>query len=116
MMNIDNLTVGQLKEINMLLMGPKKNEEHPYKIGEPYMIRTATMIQTGRLKWVGAQELVLEEAAWIADTGRFSDALRDMSVLNEVEPFPSGEVIIGRGAMVDAVIPQWNGKLPTVKK
>lgn len=123
-MNIDALTVGQLKakfkpfkkEINMLLNGPQKKEEHPYKIGDAYLIRTVTMTLAGRLKCVCDKELVIEQAAWIADTGRFSDALRDMSVLNEIEPFPDGEVIVGRGSIIDAVIPEWGGKLPKVKK
>lgn len=48
------------------------------------------------------QEIVLEDAAWIADTGRFSDALTSMS-FQEVEPFPDGKVIVGRGSVVDAV-------------
>ena len=60
------------------------------------------MIDIGRLLRVTPTELVLEDAAWIADTGRFSDALKAAS-FNEVEPFPDGEVIIGRGAIIDAV-------------
>ena len=50
------------------------------------------MIDTG-----SEHELILEDAAWIADTGRFSDAI------NEVEPFPDGKVIVSRGALIDAV-------------
>lgn len=76
--------------------------KHPYKIGAIYLIRTVTMIDTGRLVEVTDQELVLEDAAWIADTGRFSDALAK-SKFNEVEPFPDGRVIVGRNAVIDAV-------------
>lgn len=78
------------------------NAAHPYKVGKVYLIRTVTMIQTGRLVRVTPQELVLEDAAWIADTGRFADALRACEFA-EVEPFPDGQVIVGRGAIVDAV-------------
>lgn len=60
------------------------------------------MIDTGRLVALTAQELVLEDAAWIADTGRFSDALEKCE-FGEVEPFPDGRVILGRGAVIDAV-------------
>ena len=74
----------------------------PWKIGAIYLIRTVTMIDTGRLIAVTSQELVLEDAAWIADSGRFSDALVTCN-FNEVEPFPSGRVIIGRGSIIDAV-------------
>ncbi len=74
----------------------------PYKIGKYYLVRTVTMIDTGRLVYVGKDEIVLEEAAWIPDTGRFADALQSCS-FGEVEPFPDGEVIVGRGAIIDCV-------------
>jgi hypothetical protein len=73
-----------------------------WEIGANYLIRTVTMIDTGRLVAVTDRELVLEDAAWIADTGRFADAIA-MSKFEEVEPFPDGRVIIGRGAIIDAV-------------
>jgi hypothetical protein len=72
-----------------------------WEIGKFYFIRTVTMNNTGRLVAVTDHELVLEDAAWIADSSRFSDALKDGS-FNEVEPFPEGKVMIGRGALVDA--------------
>lgn len=77
-------------------------QNHPYKLGAIYLIRTVTMIDTGRIVEVTDQEIVLEDAAWIADTGRFSDALKNSS-FTEVEPFPDGRVIIGRAAVIDAV-------------
>lgn len=83
--------------------------EHVYKIGKPYLIRTVTHYYTGKLVAVTDQELLLEDAAWIADTGRFHQAVRD-GVLSEVEPYPAGQVIIGRGAIVDAML--WPHKLP----
>ena len=84
----------------------------PWVIGAPYLIRTVTHIQTGRVVMVTPQEIVLEEAAWIADTGRFADAIKKAE-FNEVEPFPSGQVIVGRGAVIDAVQIQ---KLPREQK
>ena len=89
------------------------SESSPWKIGAAYLIRTVTMIQTGRLKAVTEHELVLTDAAWIADTGRFSDALRN-GLFVEVEPFPDGEVIVGRGAVIDAC--QLSFALPREKK
>ena len=57
---------------------------------------------------------MLEDAAWIADDGRFMQTIRDGAV-KEVEPFPDGdEVIVGRGALIDAVI--WKHKLPREQK
>lgn len=79
-----------------------------WQIGQAYLIRTVTNYWTGRLIAFGQQELVLEEAAWIADTGRFNEADAKGS-LNEVEPV-QGRVIIGRGSIVDAV--PWKHSLP----
>ncbi len=79
-----------------------KQSDGIWEIGAIYLIRTVTMIDTGRLVAFGDKELVLEDAAWIADTGRFSDAVKSAE-FSEVEPFPNGRVIIGRGAIVDAV-------------
>lgn len=74
----------------------------PWKIGENYLIRTVTMTLTGRLTAVYPNELVLDDAAWIADSGRWSDAVSKGS-FGEVEPF-SGPVIVGRGALIDATV------------
>jgi hypothetical protein len=73
-----------------------------WKIGADYLIRTATMIDAGKLVAVTEHELVLEDASWIADTGRFGKAL-ETSSFNEVEMFPTGQVIVGRGSLIDAV-------------
>jgi hypothetical protein len=100
-MNIDELTIGELKKL-VKLINPINEKSHPWEIGEIYLIRTVTMIDTGKLIEVSDQELVLEDAAWIADTGRFSDALKKAE-FSEVEPFPDGKILIGRGSVVDAV-------------
>jgi hypothetical protein len=73
-----------------------------WKIGANYLIRTATMIDAGKLVAVTEHELVLEDASWIADTGRFGKAL-ETSSFNEVEMFPTGQVIVGRGSLIDAI-------------
>lgn len=80
---------------------------HPWVIGDPLLVRTATHILTGRLIEVYANELILMEAAWIADTGRFADAVLS-GEFEEVEPFPAERrVVVGRGAIIDTVsIPQ----------
>ena len=106
-MKIDDLTIGQAKELAALLGGNSGGQTNPcpgpFEIGKPYLIRTVTMIQTGRLVAVYPTEIVLEDAAWIADTGRFSDALKTCSY-SEVEPFPDGTVIVGRQSIIDAVV------------
>lgn len=99
-MNIDDLTLGQIKSLGSLFTPTTDNSA--WEIGANYLIRTVTMIDTGRLVAVTAQELVLEDAAWIADTGRFADAV-EKAEFGEVEPFPAGRVVLGRGAVIDAV-------------
>lgn len=104
MINIDELTLKQVREIQALgLPAAPPDTSHPWEIGKCYLIRTVTMTETGRLVAVTPQELVLEDACWIADTGRFADALKT-GKYNEQEPFPDGRVIIGRGSVIDAVM------------
>lgn len=99
-MNIDDLTPGQIKVLASSFSPQVDNSA--WEIGANYLIRTVTMIDTGRLVAVTAQELVLEDAAWIADTGRFADAV-EKAEFGEVEPFPAGHIILGRGSIIDAV-------------
>jgi len=84
----------------------------PFKIGKNYLIRTVTMAQVGKLKFVGDNELVLSDASWIADTGRFHNSLKN-GHFEEIEPFPN-DVIVGRGAIVDATV--WDFDLPREQK
>ena len=101
-MNINDMTIGELKEIKAFFGQPvteATTKAHPFEIGLPYLIRTVTMTISGRLIEVYPTELVFEDAAWIADTGRFSESFS--SGFDEVEPFPDGRVIVGRGALVD---------------
>lgn len=101
-MEIENLTLKQIREIASMTNGAATRDDSAWRIGKIYLIRTVTMIDTGRLVAVTPQELVLEDAAWIADTGRFADAL-EKAEFGEVEPFPAGRVVLGRGAVIDAV-------------
>ena len=99
-MNIEDLTLKQIRELSGMFA--RQSDDSAWEIGKNYLIRTVTMIDTGRLVAVTANELVLEDAAWVADTGRFAQAV-ESAEFGEVEPFPSGRVIIGRGSVIDAV-------------
>lgn len=111
-MNIDDLTLKQIRELQCLIGKQKEDCSCPFKVGENYFIRTVTMIIVGRLEEVHQTELVLSSASWIADTGRFYNALKE-GKLNEVEPF-TNDVILGRGSIIDATI--WTHKLPREQK
>lgn len=82
---------------------PASQADHPYTIGANYFIRAIPFHYTGRLVEVYDKELVIEDAAWIADDGRFMQAVETGS-FSEVEPFPDGPVIIGRATITDAKI------------
>lgn len=79
--------------------------------GKNVLIRTVTNFYTGRVIEENSKFLKLEKAAWIADTGRFADALAS-SNFGEVEPYPR-TVIVMKAAMVDVTE---IGELPTKQK
>lgn len=113
MNKIDNMTIGEAKELAALLSG-KSSAYNPFEIGEAYLIRTVTHIDIGIVKAVGDKEIVLTNASWIADTGRFHDALKDgVKKLEEVEPYLD-DVILGRGAIIDATL--WRHSVPSEQK
>ena len=109
-MNIEDIKkVGMLYEIINSSSGSVESnigsvKSSPFKVGKHYFIRTVTMIQVGRLVEVYDTELVLEDASWVADTGRFHLALKNgLTTLDnsEIERFNT-PVIVGRGAIIDA--------------
>ena len=80
-------------------------------IGKNVLVRTVTHYYTGKLASCEAW-MKLDDAAWIADTGRFSDALKNGN-LNEVEPYP-GSCFVSAGAVVD--VSEWAHELPRTRK
>jgi hypothetical protein len=98
---IDN--VKYIREDSLQTIAPVlEGDFQPFEIGANYLIRTVTMIDTGRVVAASHKYIILEDAAWIADTGRFSDALKKCQ-FNEVEPFPEGRVVLNATAIIDAV-------------
>jgi hypothetical protein len=101
-MELDKLTIGEAREIAKMFqaVAPSASDAH-WELGGTYFIRTVTHHLTGVLVAVTQQELVIKDAAWIADDGRFADTIKS-GEFAEVEPYPDGAVIIGRGALIDA--------------
>jgi hypothetical protein len=118
MIDIESLTLGQIRAIQGLAFGvpaaasPPLTDAYPYHVGDAVFIRTVTYHYTGRIVAITPGEIVLAEAAWIADSGRFSVALAT-GTLSEVEPYPAG-VVISRGAIVD--VSPWAHPLPRMAK
>ena len=90
----------------------EKKKPVPFEVGEKYFIRTVTYFATGKVKKITGDFLELEDAAWIADTGRFRQAIMD-GVLNEVEPVEV-PMFINMASITDAFV--WKNKLPREQK
>ena len=95
---VEYVRANSLKTVKPVFEG----DFNPFEIGAVYLIRTVTMIDVGRVIAANDKWIVLEDAAWIASTGRFADALKKCE-FSETEPFPDGMVIIGAGSIVDAI-------------
>lgn len=91
-----------------------KKLEVPFKVGEKYFIRTVTYFTIGEIAAVVGQFIVFKKdtISWIADTGRFQQAIND-GVLNEVEP-----VSVEGGVNVNSITDYflWKHALPRSQK
>ena len=80
-------------------------------VGQKLYIRTVTYHMTGKVvKRMGAF-IQLEDAAWIADSGRFMNAIKE-GTLDEVEPV--GIMWVNLSSVVDFF--PWRHKLPQEQK
>ncbi|NDD85303.1 hypothetical protein EBZ38_13655 [bacterium] len=70
-------------------------------------IRTVTMFYVGRLASENDKFIFVEDAAWVADTGRFYDFLKNGDV-NEVEPYVDA-IAINKDSIVEVTL--WNHDL-----
>jgi hypothetical protein len=114
-MNIDELTLGQIKEISKLTgcsKGGVGSPERDFVVGENVLIRTVTHFWVGTVTRETDRFVTLHPAAWVADTGRFHDCLRD-GTLSELEPACAPQRV-AIGAIVDVAV--WNHTVPTKQK
>jgi hypothetical protein len=83
----------------------------PFRVGYKYFIRTVTYHSVGSVSSINGRWLCLENASWVADSGRFSQAIKD-GTLSEVEPV--GTMWINLDTVVDFF--PWPHALPTSQK
>lgn len=84
-------------------MHHQQEQQHPFIIGKDYFIRTVTYHMTGRLVGTIGSFLVLEKAAVIFDSGRFSEFMAGNNPSSmEVEPYGDRLVYINISTIVDA--------------
>lgn len=90
----------------------KKMNDELFTIGESVFIRTVTYHITGRIIAVKQNFLILEDAAWIADDGRFMDCIND-GILQEVEPV---DVLVRVNIESFIDVYEWKHPLPRSRK
>ncbi len=86
--------------------------ECPFEVGKSYFIRTVTYHWTGKVVMIVGKFLVLDSAAWIADSGRFMQAIKN-GTLSEVEPVGDG-VLVNIDSITDTI--PWVHALPMDQK
>ena len=75
-----------------------------FKKGEQYFVQTATHYYAGTLADVNDNALLLTDAAWVADTGRFNQFMGGAKPF-ELEPCGPAPVLISLGAVI-AILPK----------
>ena len=82
-----------------------------FKPKQSYLIRTVTYHLVGTVVGESNGFLCLKNASWVADSGRFGEALAN-GTLAEVEYV--GEALVNRASIVDAF--PWKHALPAQSK
>ena len=80
-------------------------------VGQKWFFRTVTYHLVGKVVKQVGYFLQLEDASWVADSGRFQQAIKD-GTLSEVEPV--GDALVSIHAITDAF--PWKHALPSEQK
>lgn len=100
-MNINDLTIGQARDLVELFGNKSAATPTPFPVGCNVIVRTVTMIFTGKLVSVHPDTLELVDCSWIPETERYMQFVSEGKV-KECEPYPDGlSVFINRGALID---------------
>lgn len=110
-MNIEDLTIAQARELTALFAG-NCSKPSPFEVGKKYLIRTVTHIDVGEVVSIVGDFVIMRDASWIADTGRFHECL-SRGTFGEIEPYTE-DAIINASAIIDAS--EWNHELPKEQK
>lgn len=96
---------------NMSKKIQKETNAHDELVGGKFYFRTVTYHLVGEVEKVVGSFAYLKGASWVADSGRFSDAIKNGS-LNEVEPV--GPAAVNLDTVTDFF--PWSHDLPTEQK
>jgi hypothetical protein len=84
-----------------------------FNVGENIFLRKITMIITGHVVAVHDTYVELDHAAWVADTGRYTQAVAT-GKFHEVEVYPADLIIkVPLSDLVDGFVAPWS--LPTTQ-
>jgi hypothetical protein len=86
-----------------------KTAKSPLSVGNSVLIRGVGYHYLGRVVGLSRDEILLEDASWLASSGRFGEALRT-GRLSEVEPYPDGPVAVRTAVVQDVAL--WAHLLP----
>jgi hypothetical protein len=95
----------------LLADGGKEVNTYEDLIGGKYYFRTVTYHQVGEVKKIVGRFAFLKNASWVADSGRFMQAIKD-GTLSEVEPV--GDAFVNLDTVVDFFA--WKHPLPKDQK
>jgi len=96
----DQLLAGEEKEVN----------NYEDMVGSKFFFRTVTYHVVGEVKKIVGRFVHLKNASWVADTGRFSNFIKDgVQTASEIEPV--GEQFLNLDTVVDFF--PWKHSLPS---
>lgn len=108
------LTINDLRDLlcpSPTINTPSLQSEDWSRVGRSVCIRTVTHTYTGYIAAETDRWLILEDCAWIAQSGRWADWLtHGVQPTSEIEPMPNG-TRVAIAAIVD--IAPWAHDLPT---
>ena len=104
-LEVSDETYEKIKE--QLGVGDREINSYEDLVGGKFYFRTVTYHLTGEVKKIVGRFAYLKKAAWIADSGRCQQAIKD-GTLNEVEPV--GDAFINLDTVTDFF--PWTHKLP----
>lgn len=105
------VTDEQFEKIKDVIGDAKEIHSYEDLVGGKYFFRTVTYHLVGEVKKIVGRFALLKDASWVADSGRFMNAIKD-GTLDEVEPV--GEAFVNLDTVVDFF--KWAHKLPKDQK
>jgi len=109
-LEVSDETFEKIKD-QILADGGKEIDSYQDMVGSKFYFRTVTYHTVGEVKKVVGRYVQLKNASWVADSGRFMNAIKD-GTLSEVEPV--GVAFVNMDTVVDFF--PWVHPLPKDQK